>query len=130
MTTIKPGDTMTNPYEREHTVINALGPGYLEIESRDGCRRVLILCAGEWRVSSYSEPWTHTPARPTITNSGQRLIADGSHYAFALIGEDGDLPEGWDASKVAAAVAKHLNTVDLDELTVPRIDAENKETTS
>ena len=129
MTTIKPGDTMTNPYEREHTVINTLGPGYLEIESRDGCRRVLILCAGEWRVSSYSEPWIHTPARPTISADGKGIYA-GEGGTFARIYDDRDLPEGWDASKVAAAVAKHLNTVDLDELTVPRIDAENKETTS
>ena len=118
MTTIKPGDTMTDSFNHKHTVLDVTGIRIMEIESNEtGCRLLLGYWDNRWSRWSDGEPWTHTPSRPTITNSGQRLIADGSHYAFALIGEDGDLPEGWDASKVAAAVAKHLNEVDLDEVT-------------
>ena len=115
MTTIKPGDTMTDSFNHKHTVLDVTGIRIMEIESNEtGCRLLLGYWDNRWSRWSDGEPWTHTPSRPTITNRGRDITAYGSHCPFARVYDI--LPGGWDVDKVAASIAKHLNEVDLDEL--------------
>ena len=117
MRIIKPGDTMTRPGGDKYTVLGMHGTHAVEVKSnKQGDRAMLGCWNSEWREGSYGEPWTHTPSRPTITNSGKGIYA-GEGGTFARIYDDRDLPEGWDVNKVAAAVAGFLNEVDLDEVT-------------
>ena len=115
MSIIKPGDTMTRPGGDKYTVLGMHGTHAVEVKSnKQGDRAMLGCWNSEWREGSYGEPWTHTPSRPTITNRGRDITAYGSHCPFARVYDI--LPGGWDVDKVAAAVARFLNEVDLDEL--------------
>ena len=115
MSIIKPGDTMTNPNGFVYKVLEVHGASVMEIENNlTKIRTALGYWDHQWRVWSDGAPWTHTPSRPTITNRGRDITAYGSHCPFARVYDI--LPGGWDVDKVAAAVARFLNEVDLDEL--------------
>ena len=126
MSIIEPGDTMTNPNGVEHKVLEVSGASVMEVEDNETGHRLLLgYWDSGWRWASDNWPWTHTPARPTVTTKSRPTItaknrgiyADGKIGRLAGVYWDSEWPEGWDINKVAASIAKHLNEVDLDELT-------------
>ena len=118
MSIIEPGDTMTNPNGVEHKVLEVHGASVMEVEDNETGHRLLLgYWDHQWRVWSDGAPWTHTPPRPTITAKNRGIYADGKIGRLAGVYWDSEWPEGWDVDKVAASIAKHLNEVDLDELT-------------